>query len=150
MNEGLKEKLLEKFISMKNLQFQNMICIDGLTFGEKRILFIIYKKMKNDKISLSVLRESLNLAPSTITPLITLLEGKNLIKREIDKEDRRNIYLRISKEGKEYSIRSYNQMNQIMDRYIKFMGEQDINRLIDLLSKTLDFFKNRNEEIKDE
>jgi DNA-binding MarR family transcriptional regulator len=147
MNEGLKERLLERFISMKNLQFQNMICMDGLTFSEKRILFIIYKKMKNDKISLSVIREALNLAPSTITPLITLLERKKLIKREIDKEDRRNIYLKITKEGKEYSIKSYEQMNETMDQYIKFMGEKDISRLIDLLSKTIDFFKNRNEEL---
>jgi len=144
-NHKLIEELMHVFMDFKKNKFQNSTHCDGLTHNEKMILFVLRDISKDNKVSLSVLRERIKLAPSTITPIITLLEDKKLIERNIDKNDRRNIFLKVSPKGEEQIDRVQIEVKNVMSKYIEYMGEDDTKQLIRLISKTTEFF-NRKED----
>ncbi|MDD2376314.1 MAG: MarR family transcriptional regulator [Clostridia bacterium] len=145
-NNELIEELMRAFMDFKRNKIQNIASCEGLTHNEKMILFSLHDISKDNKVSLSVLRERMKLAPSTITPIITLLEEKELIERNIDKNDRRNIFLKISPKGEEQINRVQFEVKEVMFEYIKYMGEDDTKQLIRLISKTTEFFTRKEDK----
>mgnify|MGYP001623963065 FL=1 len=143
-NEQLANQLMESFLNIKSKYLHNIIKIDGYPKNEKIILFLLYdfkEKTGEDKILLSKLRERINLAPSTVTPIITSLEKKGLINRIIDKNDRRNIFIGLSKKAlKEASFAKQELKNNIYG-YIEYMGKEDTQEFIRLIEKTNNYFK---------
>jgi len=146
-NNELIEELMHVFMNLKKYKFQDFTNCAGLTHNEKMILFILHDISKDNRVSLSVLRERIKLAPSTITPIITLLEDKKLIERNIDKSDRRNIFLKISPKGEEQIERVRIEVKSVMSKYIEYMGEEDTKQLIRLISKTTEFFNRKDDKI---
>lgn len=144
-NNELIEELLHTFRNFKRIRVQNHASSTELSHNEKMVLFIIYDVSKNNIVPLSEIRERIRLAPSTITPIITSLEEKGLIERNIDKSDRRNIFLRISPMGVEYTNKVQSEIRDIMSKYIEYIGEEDTKQLIKLISKTTDFFSGKEE-----
>lgn len=144
-NSELIDELMHTFMNLKKIKFHNMVTCDGLTHNEKIVLFVLHDISKDSKVPLSALREKIKLAPSTITPIITLLEDKGLIERNIDKSDRRNIFLQISAKGEEHIDKVQFEVKKELSKYIKYMGEEDTKELIRLISKTINFFNGREE-----
>lgn len=147
-NEKLTYELLDAITSLKKTKFHDMCPKDNLSSNERMILFIIHNLNKDNRISLSVIREKIKLAPSTITPIISSLEKKGLVAREIDKIDRRNIYVYLSVEGKKFTKKVDNELKGILCEYIKYMGENDTNEIIRLMKKTREFITLKEGEIK--
>ncbi|MEG2310551.1 MAG: MarR family transcriptional regulator [Clostridia bacterium] len=139
----LIEKLMKMFMLIKSTHFHNIIQMDELTHNEKLVLFLLHEISIENEISLSVLREKIKLAPSTITPIITSLEAKGLITRKIDKIDRRNIHLKLSLKGIKYTTLAHTQLVYNIKEYINYMGKDDTKELIKLLSKTAEYIKER-------
>ena len=146
--DDLVKSVKEVIISIKKLRYNNIFKDDNITNNEKMALYIISKFKKDDKVSLIKLRECLNLAPSTVTPIITSLENKGYIEREIDKNDRRNIYLKLSKIGYEHIKLVDEKLTNSINEYIDFMGYENVENLIKLLNKTNEFVKMKKEEHK--
>ncbi len=144
-NSELVDKMLDIFVKLKNSHFHEIAKVDGLSQNEKIVLVIMHENMKTE-MSLTLLREKMKLAPSTITSIITTLEEKDLIKRVIDKNDRRNIFIKLSKKGYEYTERAHKEFKEKIEKYVKFMGKDDTNELIRLISKTTDYFNERRKE----
>lgn len=147
-NNKLADELMNAFISIKSQQFHKIIETDGYTHNERLVLFILYDVYQEtgvNKILLSVLRDRIKLAPSTITPLISSLEKDGLIERVIVKEDRRNIYLKLSKKGINFTNDAHTNLYNNINEYIEYMGEKNTEEFIRLLLKTRQFFKNRKE-----
>lgn len=147
-NNKLAEELMDVFMSIKNQQFHKIIEVDGYTHNKKLVLFIlhdVYLETGENKILLSVLRDRIRLAPSTITPLIASLEKDGLIERVIVKEDRRNIYLKLSKKGINFTNEAHTSLYNNVSEYIEYMGENDTEEFIRLLLKTKKFFEERKE-----
>lgn len=147
-NIKLANELMDTFMRIKNQQFHKIIEVDGYTHNEKLVLFIlhdIYLETGENKILLSTLRDRIKLAPSTITPLISSLEKDGLIERVIVKEDRRNIYLKLSKKGISFTNEAHTNLYNNINRYIEYMGENDTKEFIRLLTKTKQFFNERKE-----
>lgn len=148
MNEDnlLEQQLMQAFMKLKKLKHHNFFELSGLTHNEKLVLFLLHNKAKDSKILLYELRKEIQLAPSTITPIITSLEEKGLIERNIDKEDRRNIYLSVTPKGRKSMGTAHKNMKKGIQDYIQYIGKEDTIRLIELMSKTVDFFKERNDQ----
>lgn len=144
-NDKLIEELMYTFRKFKKIKLCNDVNLEGLTHNELIVLFILNDISNNKKVLLSTLRERIRLAPSTVTPIITLLEEKGLIVRDIDKEDRRNIYICISPLGEEYTKKAQKYIKDEMNEYIEYIGEEDTKELIRLISKTINFFGGREE-----
>jgi DNA-binding MarR family transcriptional regulator len=141
--EELANELMKMFISLKKAKFLNISECSELTHNEKLVLFLVNELSLKGQIQLSDLREKIELAPSTITPIISSLEEKGLLERNIDKADRRNIFLKLSKEGKLYTKKVHEIAFKNTTKYIDYMGKEDSIELIRLISKTTKFFKER-------
>lgn len=133
-----------------NTQNENiaLVIISEKTSEESLINDILNNKVKDNKLHLNKLREIMDLAPSTITPIITSLEEKGYVLRNIDKEDRRNIYISLTKKGEEYTLNMLKGLLDNLNEYIKFMGIEDTNEFIRLINKTNEYTKSRSKKIE--
>ncbi|MEG2348353.1 MAG: MarR family transcriptional regulator [Clostridia bacterium] len=138
-----KEQLLEAVIKFKKARPKRLACIKDLNPSEQFALFILEDLSKNNEIQLSQLRKYMKIAPSTLTQVVNSLEKKELIERNIDKSDRRNIYLKVSKKGSEFTKKAHGMMEDMLSEYIEAMGKEDIKEIIRLLNKTLNYFEER-------
>lgn len=145
-NENIKNKLMETLMKLKKTRHTGVILSDSLTKNEQIVLFIIYDLSEDKKISLSSIRDRINLAPSTITPIISSLEKKGLVRRYIDRSDRRNIYLKLSQKGTDYTEKIYNDINSIMQEYIEYISIEDAEKLTKILNKTIEFIEKKKGE----
>ena len=137
-----KEKvyeLLENLTNLKKMDIELTHQKGDLSTNERIALFIIHNLGKEDKISLTVIRNKMKIAPSTITPIITSLEKRGLVERRIDEQDRRNIYVNLSKKGKILTQKIDEELKRVLLEYINYMGEENIEELIKLITKTKEF-----------
>lgn len=104
------------------------------------------KNSNDNVVSLSNLRKKIKLAPSTITPILNSLETRGLIERIIDKDDRRNIYLKLSSDGQKFTKSAHDLLENMVFEYIKYMSIEDIREVIRLARKTENFIKERMEK----
>ncbi len=75
---------------------------------------------------------SCNIGVSTARVATTLknLEKKEMIVREIDKDDRRKILIKITEKGKEEVEKNYNHLLNNTIEMLVFLGEDDANEFI--------------------
>lgn len=143
MDKKIIDELMEALIKFKNHQIKNCINTPNMTHNQMLAMYILHDLEENNKISLLKLRKNMRLAPSTITPIITSLEKDGLILRKIDESDRRNIFLTLTKKGREYTEYIHDKMQKDLSEYIEYMGENEIYSLIDNINKTINFFEER-------
>ncbi len=140
-NEELVRSLLEKLMEFRKCKIHKHVEIDNFTHSQKMVMFSLHDLSRDGIVSLSDLRNLMRIAPSTLTPIITSLENDGYIVRNIDKEDRRNIYLHLSEKGKEYTNKVNSAMQKSVSDYIEFIGHDDAEELLRIISKSLEFFK---------
>lgn len=77
----------------------------------------------------------MRVAAPAVSRTLRSLEEKNYVERMVCEGDRRNVYVRVTEEGKEV----LNECNRILSELLKSvtekMGEEDMNRLIGYLNK---------------
>ena len=139
----LGKKLSKTLIQIKRIKLASLADMDYLTHNQKLVLYLLHENSVNGSVLLTEIREKLKLAPSTVTPIITSLENEGYIKRNIDKNDRRNIYIEITSKGKEYTNMVHSQVTKNINEFIEFMGDKDTNDLIRLMNKTINYFENK-------
>lgn len=140
MKEELIDSLLKEFVMFQRAGFLKMLSTKDLNVSEVMILYAMYKLIsEQDKVMLSTIRDNLQLAPSTITAIITSLEEKELLERIIDKNDRRNICINITKKGEQYVKEVEKNNREIISKYIDYMGEEDVVKFQELVAKTTRF-----------
>jgi DNA-binding MarR family transcriptional regulator len=141
--DELAKEVVESLIKLRKSKIHDMTGCFDLTHNENLVLFIIHDMAIDGKVSLSILRDKIKLAPSTVTPIINSLEKKELIVRNIDREDRRNIYLNLSEKGTEYTKKAYDSLVKRVSNFINYMGEDDANELVRLVSKATEYIKEK-------
>lgn len=146
-----KEKvyeLLENLTNLKKMDIEFIHEKDDLSTNERMVLFIIHNLSKDDKISLTTIRNKMRLAPSTITPIIASLEKRGLIERKVYEQDRRNIYIYLSEQGKKFTKKVDEELKGILLEYINYMGESNIQEIVRLIKKTKEFISYKKGEKK--
>lgn len=143
MEKKIIDELMDTLIKFKSHQIKNCINTPNMTRNQMLTMYILHDLEENNKISLLKLRKNMKLAPSTVTPIITSLEKDGLILRKIDESDRRNIFLTLTKKGREYTEYIHDKMQKDLGEYIEYMGEDAIYSLIDNINKTINFFEER-------
>ena len=158
-NQNLAYEFINTFRNFKKVQMKNIMnSLDtNNTINEINILLVItesilkkeslnnnLKSIKNsdEKIHLNIIREKMHLAASTISPIITSLESKGYIEREIDEKDKRNTYIKLTDKGRLHTTNIHMNIVSNLKEYIKFMGDEDITKLIYLLNKTNNYMLN--------
>lgn len=89
-------------------------------------------------VYVSTIAEHLKVTPSAISRMLKGLEEKKFIERKVDKKDRRNTYVTLTKEGEKITQQAETEMNTFTKNVIEAMGEEDSRTLIKLFNQLVD------------
>ncbi|MDR3072763.1 MAG: MarR family transcriptional regulator [Clostridiales Family XIII bacterium] len=141
--EKLADDLMHNMEAMKNGS-----PADGIGRFRKGSLFLLHiichcKNHKN--ISPKEISEAMGTSSARTASLLSKLESKGLIERQMDAVDRRRIQVQITKEGKKKIQNMHHQMKQEVARVLEKMGENDAQEFVRLQG---DFVRYLNESGK--
>jgi DNA-binding MarR family transcriptional regulator len=107
---------------------------NNLTISQFRVLAYLWEH-ENHKINQKQIHEFLEIKPSSMTKLITLLETKNLIKKEPDTEDARNTTIVLTKKGMKIKQICIKNIKETEKYLLKDFSQKEIETLVLLLLK---------------
>lgn len=128
-----------------------------ITFPEMRksefvILEMIQKgRMKGNSIEgacVSELAKNLMVTTPAVSKVLKDMEEKGYIEREPDKNDRRNTIVKMTKEGERARKDTCKRMDLLMQNSIDRLGEENVKKLIQLLSQLTDFINEESLNMK--
>ncbi|AIQ65981.1 hypothetical protein PSTEL_25565 [Paenibacillus stellifer] len=90
-------------------------------------------------LKVSELSRFLGLTPPTVTQLINSLEAKGMVRREPDPSDRRVVRVALTERGIRVTDKARKHRDYVLGKLVEFLGEEDSDRLADLLIKVKEF-----------
>jgi MarR family transcriptional regulator, repressor for mepA len=114
---------------------------NNLTVSQFKVLAFLWQH-NNEKINQKQIHEFLEIKPSSMTKLIRLLQGKKLIKKEIDPDDSRNKIIKLTEKGMDIKRICLQNMKQSESYLLDDFTQQEIDTLIYLLLKIKKRIKN--------
>lgn len=131
--EYLGEELYNLLAELLNRKL-NRTVLDSIR-GEYGVLrYLVYVQ---DKVSAGVLTNQLHVVPGRMTDILNSLEGKGLIARRRDDEDRRRVHVCITGEGRREAKKMRNHIRKEYQGLFELLGQRDIEELIRLLKIVL-------------
>ncbi len=133
----LAEEFFQKSYQMKKNNHQQML--DESLQGE--IFTLLYLKVKNDYALPKEISEEMNISSARVASILNSLEEKALIKREIDKSDRRRILVTLTDLGKERALLHEEKVIGLIAKMLELLGEDDAKELLRITSRIVDLSK---------
>lgn len=149
-----KGEITMKILEQKSLQEEFLDCLRRIRKGEQSSIYqhfsrsefyalsalntLLESKKENQGVQVNVLANQLQLSPQAISKTLRSLENKAYIERHVDKDDRRNTLVYITKKGKDLLKSARVEMEKFCSLVIEKMGEEDIRKYIDLTNRCID------------
>lgn len=95
----------------------------------------LQEKRRTEGVRISQLTKLLKGSKSATSKTLHNLEKKGYIERKIDTKDKRNIYVKLTKEGEKILLDARNRMEKFSERVIERMGVSDSEHLLRLMRK---------------
>ena len=131
------EVAVNKFREIMESKEKNML--DSIDRGNKGELFLLIFLSRCDSAVLpSELSAALQSSTARISALLSALEKKGQVEREIDKNNRRNILVTITESGRKRAEDEIKRLEEPLAKLFTEMGEKDTFEYLRLLEK---FFK---------
>lgn len=105
------------------------------------MLQIASEQPDTELFSLGELNSYLDYTRPNLSQTINKLEDKNYVERITLKDDRRVTYIRLTDEGKKMLSEKYDSISDRMNKIKKEFGEEDIDKLIALLTRFIDAYE---------
>jgi Transcriptional regulators len=115
-----------------------------LKHSEIMLMFAVKEMNQNnpDGINASDLSAHIGVKSPTITPIISNLEKYEMLKREIDSADRRNIRLKLTEKGEEYTDRAAKDLVKRVKGLVNYLGEDKSKQLTELFQELYTYMSN--------
>ncbi len=91
----------------------------------------------------SMICDELGLSKSSLTAILNEFEEQNFITREISKEDRRMLLLSLTEKAKAKICEHHSYMKKSISDLIDYLGEEDADKLTELIIKANNYFEKR-------
>ncbi|MBQ6817279.1 MAG: transcriptional regulator [Bacilli bacterium] len=127
-NEQTNALLSKLFNEQKNHMFS---LIENSQCGMKKALFLIY--LSDHPLCAHDIGNSLNISMARTTVLLQKLEKKNYIKREIDSNDKRRIFIKLTEEGIKNVENYKNHIYKIAKYLNEKIGYEKLYTFIDIM-----------------
>lgn len=111
---------------------QNLV--DGITMSQFAVLNKISGK---GKVTVSEAAVDLNVSLSAITALADRLYKAGLVDRSRDEQDRRLVWLTLTKDGEGIIAECRKARNQMAEKYLSRLPEEDMRHLVRIYEKIL-------------
>lgn len=105
------------------------------------MLQIASEQPDTELFSLGELNSYLDYTRPNLSQTINKLEDKNYVERITLKDDRRVTYIRLTEEGKKMLSDKYDSISERMNKIKIEFGEENIDKLIDLLTRFIDAYE---------
>lgn len=149
MEEKKKELQREFFSSFHRFSKLDMTpLMEGLSMGEAQLLMVLVCKEKEKQNKVSGIANRMGVSPPAVSRMLKKLEEQNLIQREIDTEDRRNTYVRPTREGEELAEHIKSNLSDFAEKILSQMNEEDYVRVVGFLKELYDRSEEKLGEIR--
>lgn len=98
---------------------------------------------KHKYVTPSMICNELGISKSNLTNILNSLENNGFLKREFCPDDRRNVSIILKPKADEIHSLFHKQMDKQVNELSDYLGKEDTEKLIELLSKSLVFFENQ-------
>lgn len=106
-------------------------------------MFILkYLHSSNDLVLPSEISDKMSISSARTATALNSLEKKRFINREINKLDRRQILVTLTKEGKEYAKKLQLKEQKRITQMLEQLGEEDAKEFVRILEKVVNNFNN--------
>lgn len=138
-------RLLYSCLNMRR-QLNKLISNGDLSQGEYLVLRNIWlsnngMSSNQGHIKAADLSDILKLSRPSITRILNDLERRGLITRNIDSEDRRSVKIELTEEGIEAIEKANRRILSIAERLVVSLGDSDTDKLIELIDKLTEVYK---------
>jgi DNA-binding MarR family transcriptional regulator len=134
----LAKELLLNLQSMQKLKRHKFV-LEGIQ-GE---LLALYRISQEGRAVLpGEISDNMNISTARIASVLNSLEGKNYITREIDKDDRRQILVKITKEGESFIKEQEQRVTREIVNALEMLGENDAKEYIRITGKLANLIMN--------
>ena len=107
--------------------------------AEKHILLLIADLNDGKPVTTSEIASKIGVTLAAVTHQINALEKEGLINRVQDKDDRRIIFIELSRKGNTQVIKLKHEFSKRIKKLSDFLGEKDTRSLIRIIEKLADF-----------
>lgn len=129
-----QKRLLSSLFQFKKLRFGD--AFPGITFIEYSTLSVVKCGTANrENIRISMVADILQAPSPAVSRTMNSLEEKGLVKRSINTEDRRSIYVEMTPRGDEILMETDEILNHIFGKVYEKMGEEKLENLISELEQ---------------
>ncbi|HET7657368.1 MAG TPA: MarR family transcriptional regulator [Bacillales bacterium] len=118
---------------------------DSLTLEQDAVLRYI---RENQPCTSSGLSKAFYVEKSAVTAIINRLVNKNFIERERSEEDRRVVYLKLTKQGEQFQMECQERVNRIIEKIISQFDEKEIESFMKTYEKLANLLENHLKEMK--
>ncbi|WP_150270195.1 MarR family winged helix-turn-helix transcriptional regulator [Paenibacillus tepidiphilus] len=98
-------------------------------------------EFSEEGLKVSEISRILGLTPPTVTQLVNTLEAKEMVRRQADPLDRRVVRISLTEGGEAVTMKVKQDRDEMMNRLVEHLGEEDSVKLADLLQKVFEFIK---------
>ena len=138
------QKLLQALDQFRRAKWHEQETFAGCKPSEIRLLFCIKNGAKaGAPMKVSEISKQMHVTSPTITQLLNGLEPNGFVERQIDPEDRRSVGIRLTEKGECVTERAWEGFLIALQGLIDYLGEEDSERLADLLFKVLHYMEER-------
>lgn len=147
MKQNQGARLLYSCLDMRR-NLNQLLSNGNVSQGEYLVLRNIWRSstdMNADRMQQHIkaanLSDALELSRPSITRILNSLEGRGLIKRNIDAKDRRSISIELTEDGINALLKAENALNNLTETLVKSLGDEDTDKLIELVDKLSEIYK---------
>ena len=146
-----KDKIAKLIFALGKFSIQpkEFKLIDGLNASERGVFRamtqIIAEKPGTELFGLSELNSYLNFTRPNLSQTINKLEDKGYVERVVLKDDRRVTYIRLTENGLKTITDGFNDLFSRLEKISKILGEEDTEKLIDLVLRFCDAYEKTSE-----
>jgi DNA-binding MarR family transcriptional regulator len=124
------------------------VASEDMTSSENSVITAIYMARLHgiDPVYPRAVAAWLHLTPSALSQLLRSLEEKGYLERHRTAEDSRAVALSLTTKGNEAGEEAVRNHDRFVEELFAYVGEEDIQRLIGILNKVLDFLSQKGKD----
>lgn len=157
MEQSLKKQLVHSIFQFKRLTSTGF----GMGMTEKGssvnmselILMSAIADNTSDpegNVDMADIRGFLSVSKAAVSQMLGSLEKKGYIERDIDRNNRRNLIVTLTAEGREVLEKQYDDFSDMLGKIISHLGEDDVKQMIAIVKRMIEITNELNGEPKED
>jgi DNA-binding MarR family transcriptional regulator len=141
---ALADELLRIINEFPRLDFREY-SIEGLTVSEKGLLLMLAMNpgQRHRGLTAAEISHLLKITPGGVTHLLKPLERHGYIERRAESHDRRVVRISMTRRGRHAAGLMVAEARKQVVGLIENLGEKDSRKLVELISRSMDYFATR-------